>query len=135
MGVHWLLLQTFSHVAGIQLKVLEAGDRSPQVGYDHFEGLAWFCQTTVSQKQRCRERERSLLTEVRVINTQRKGLDRRTDSTLDFSLSTCQGAQMEPHKTILPLGLDRKTERIRSGNRERVWVERDGGLGEDDMKE
>lgn len=25
VGVHWLLLQTFSHVAGILLKILDAG--------------------------------------------------------------------------------------------------------------
>lgn len=44
VGVHWLLLQTFSHVARIQLKVLEAGDRSSQVGHDPFQLLAWVLQ-------------------------------------------------------------------------------------------
>lgn len=49
MGVHLLLLQTFSHVAGIQLKAQEAGDRSSQVK------TAWILQTTASKSGGFRE--------------------------------------------------------------------------------
>lgn len=55
VGVHWLLLQTFSHVARIQLKVLEAGDRSSQVGYNHFQLLAWILQEGCFQEWMQRE--------------------------------------------------------------------------------
>lgn len=39
VGVHWLLLQTFSHVDRIQLKVLKDGDSSSQVRYGPTTGL------------------------------------------------------------------------------------------------
>lgn len=56
VGVHWLLLQTFSHVAGIQQKVLEAGERSSQVGNVGSLGLAWILQTAVPSSGECKRR-------------------------------------------------------------------------------
>ena len=50
-----------------------------------------------------------------------EGTDRRADSTWDYSLSTCLGAHGGvgggPHKTILPVGLEREKGRIRRGGK------------------
>lgn len=50
VGVHLLLLQAFSHVAAIQSKLLEAGERSSQAGTVRSQRLAWILKMTVSNR-------------------------------------------------------------------------------------
>lgn len=69
VGVHWLLFQTFSHVAGIQLKVLEA---------DHFRGDGLNSLNDCFQEWGMK-RERSPLTGEGDTRAE-GGMDRRTDS-------------------------------------------------------
>lgn len=103
------------------MKVLEAGDRSSQVGYVHSEGLAWI---DCFQEWRMRRENALLLSEVCVINAQRKGWIERQIVLWDYSLSTCLGAHREPHKTILPVRLERKTGRIRGAGKKGGWGRR-----------
>lgn len=119
-----LLLQTFSHVAGIQLKVLEAGDRSSQVGYDRWLGSFGRLLPRVEDA----ERERSPLTELCVIKTQRKGW---IEGQIVLGILVCLlvwELTEKLHKTILPMGLERETERIRSGSKKK-------GLGEKEVED
>lgn len=56
---------------------------------------------------------------------------------MDYSLSTCLEAHREPHKTILPIGLERQTERIQRGSKKKKekkeggWRDKDGDAEED----
>lgn len=71
------------------------------------------------------ERECSPLSKVCVCDKHtEEGRDRMTDSTLDFSLSTCLGAHREPYKERQ---VWKETERNRSGSKKR-------GLGEKEVR-
>lgn len=116
VGVHWLLLQTLSHVAGIQLKVLEAGDRSSQVGLRSLRGAGLDPSDGCFQEWKM-QREHSPLAGEGDECTE-EGMERRTESTWGFSLSTCLGA----HRNIPP---------VRSGKKD-SWEKEE--VGREDMR-
>lgn len=134
VGVHWLLLQTFSHVAGIQLKVLEAGDRSSQVGYDRSKGLAWILQTTGSKSRGCGERTLSSYWRECVMNAEREGW---IGGQIVLGISVCllvwelTGNLTKP---FLPQGWEKRQRESGGAAEKGVWGDGGGGWGKEDMK-
>lgn len=86
------------------MKLLEAGDRSSQVGRDHLQLLAWILQRAFSKSGDAEKN--ALLSLLKASNAQKKG---RTQGQIVRGILVhlfVLKLEGEPRKTCLPVGLD-----------------------------